>query len=106
MLFLVSKITATVEASKYVPFLKGDESVEIYATAVVPNKHLAMETLRVLLMRPEINITALNTGPVISGRPFQVQVKLENPLDIPLKNCHAYFGGAILQKSINDFEIE
>ena len=104
-LFIVSKIAATIEASKYVPYLRGDESIEIYATAVVPNKHVAMETLRVLLIRPEIKMVAVNAGPVTSGTPFKVQVTLENPLDIPLKNCKAYFGGAILQKAINDFEI-
>lgn len=95
----------TVEASKYVPFLRGDESLEIYAAAVVPNKHVTMESLRVLLMRPEIKMAAVNAGPVISGTPFQVQVKFENPLNVPLRKCKAYFGGAILQKSVNDFEI-
>ena len=95
----------TVEASKYVPFLRGDESLEIYAAAVVPNKHVTMESLRVLLMRPEIKMAAVNAGPVISGTPFQVQVKFENPLNVPLRKCKGYFGGAILQKPVNDFEI-
>ena len=102
---LVSKINATVEPAKYVPFLKGDEALQVYVTAVVPNKFITLETLRVPLLKPEIKLEVIDASSITSGTPFQVRVSFKNPLDVPLRSCKAYFGGAILQKAFHDTEI-
>ena len=57
------------------------------------------------LLKPQIKMEVLNQDTKMSGTPFKVQVSFENPLDVPLKYCRAYFGSAILRKAIYDNSI-
>ena len=98
----------TIQPQQYVPYLRADESLQLYVTAVVPEsstRHVAMENIRISLSKPELKITVDESAEIVSGKPFKVSVEFENPLNVPLKNCEAYFGGSAVLKAVYDATI-
>lgn len=89
-------------------YLQGDDSIQIYLTASIPSSnqtHLATTNETIDLLKPNIRVSVLGDDKILSGKALPVQVSFENPLDVELNRCEAYFGGSCVDKSMYDMGI-
>ena len=100
--------TVSIASEDYIRYLRGDDSIQVYLTASVPSNgqtHLATTHETIDLLKPDINLEVLGGDKILSGEALPVQVSFENPLDVELSGCQAYFDGSSIDKPVYDISI-
>ena len=98
----------SIASEDYVHYLRGDESIQVYLTASIPSNgqtHLATTHETIDLLKPDIKLSILADDKILSGEALPVLVSFENPLDVELSGCEAYFDGSSIDKPVYDMSI-
>ncbi|KAL5022509.1 hypothetical protein ScPMuIL_001664 [Solemya velum] len=92
-----SQVALTVKCSDYINSVDCDSHINIYVMALVKEtnqRHIQRETY--WLEKPHLDLKSDRTAQL--GKPFDVSIKLVNPLGVPLTNGVIYVEGPGMQR--------